>query len=354
MKNKLVVIGLLLTLLFNMNGTQADAAGVAFKDITKSYWAYEDIQWAVGEEIIYGYTDGRFKPNTLLTESQFVAVMARYFYPFLTEQNGDIAKVKTQYRHLESLGITVPGMKNPAKKDQPITRITMARTLFESQLLVGTDQEVIDWMYDNKLTAGKGINNDKYTDFGGNDSLQRVQVAAFFKRAQTAGIVEAMGSMPKPDEEKNPFLKKFKSKEVYDNTNVVLMDKQLVKPELVRIAELNNAQYFIDLDRPSPATFYYGGTESGVTLGAALTTYNIGMTDASNKRLFTIAEQILHAAGLQGEEGELAEFLYQKAQEKHFGTVIIDLDYHGKNIICVNFSNVNNSRVFEIQTNIKN
>ena len=49
-----------------------------FKDVTKSHYAYDAINWAKSEGIITGYPDGTFKPNESITEGQFAKMLAEF------------------------------------------------------------------------------------------------------------------------------------------------------------------------------------------------------------------------------------------------------------------------------------
>jgi len=48
-----------------------------FKDITTNHWAYPYVQAVVKNQVANGYTDGTFKPDTLLTRAQFSVMMAK-------------------------------------------------------------------------------------------------------------------------------------------------------------------------------------------------------------------------------------------------------------------------------------
>jgi hypothetical protein len=177
-----IVSTLLISLVgFGFNGNVEAAS--KFKDVPSTHWASKDTSWAVDKKLIYGYKDGNFKPNNSLTESQFSAVMSRYFNPAIeTGVNSNNWSLK-HYDYLKKNGIVLPGHNDVTKKNKSVSRIVLARALYNSQGLNGTDKQVIDWMYANGLTKGKGVNKDKYVDFGSNDQLKRVHIVAFFKRS---------------------------------------------------------------------------------------------------------------------------------------------------------------------------
>lgn len=190
MKRIIVFLTTLLIFLcpFVSNG---QAATKNFTDVSEQHWAFDDINWAVNEGLIKGYPDGTFKSSNLLTESQFVVVLTRYLDSKLTDNVLLKDQSAIQYTYLLDREIILPGHDTSAKKNAPISRIVMARALYEAVGGRGsdTDTEVIDWMYKNKLTTGKGVSTDKYVDFGGAENLYRVHVAAFFRRADEQNLI---------------------------------------------------------------------------------------------------------------------------------------------------------------------
>ncbi|MFE8698246.1 S-layer homology domain-containing protein [Cytobacillus sp. FJAT-53684] len=58
---------------YNLTG----GSSYQFKDVTSKHWAYSYVQAVATNQITIGYNDGTFKPDNLLTRSQFSAMMAR-------------------------------------------------------------------------------------------------------------------------------------------------------------------------------------------------------------------------------------------------------------------------------------
>lgn len=169
--------------------TLTSEASPKFKDVKETYWAYDEIEWAVDKKIIYGYSDNTFLPGNVLTEAQFATVFSRYFNPSIENQVSKSNWSDKYYNYLESNGILLPGHKDSKKKNIGITRIELAKALYKSQGLTGTDNQVIDWMYENGLTTGRGKSKDKYVDFGSKDGLKRVEISSFFKRFNDKGFI---------------------------------------------------------------------------------------------------------------------------------------------------------------------
>ena len=159
-----------------------------FKDVPVSSEAYESIKWAMDRNLVKGYEDGTFKPNNILLESQFAAVMSRYFNPDIEEGIKPNQWSDLQYTYLKTNKVLLEGHSNKENRNKAFTRLDLAKALYASVGLKGEDRDVIDWMYENKITTGKGISSDKYIDFGGNDGLKRTHVATFFMRMDQQGF----------------------------------------------------------------------------------------------------------------------------------------------------------------------
>ncbi|QQE73974.1 S-layer homology domain-containing protein [Brevibacillus composti] len=58
-------------------------AGIASADSpfpdTHKHWAKSSIQWALAKNMVVGYPDGTFKPDHIVTEAEFLAMLLRMF-----------------------------------------------------------------------------------------------------------------------------------------------------------------------------------------------------------------------------------------------------------------------------------
>jgi hypothetical protein len=180
-----VCIVLLMMTMFQSYGL---AAETKFSDVNEDNWAFESVEWAAERGLIKGYSDGSFKPNNILTESQFAAIMTRYYNPDLEKGLKKNELSDAHYDYLKKSGVFLPGHTQISKKNKVVTRLQLAKALYASRGLTGTDKEVIDWMYTNNITAGKGSSKDKYEDFAGNDALKRAHVSAFFYKMDRLGF----------------------------------------------------------------------------------------------------------------------------------------------------------------------
>jgi hypothetical protein len=83
MRVKNLISVCILLLMMTMFQSYGLAAETKFSDVNEDNWAFESVEWAAEKGLIKGYSDGSFKPNNILTESQFAAIMTRYYNPDL-------------------------------------------------------------------------------------------------------------------------------------------------------------------------------------------------------------------------------------------------------------------------------
>ncbi|MPM08142.1 hypothetical protein SDC9_54454 [bioreactor metagenome] len=70
--------GMIVTVLWRMEGKPAAAAKAAFPDVTDGSYYAEAIAWAAEHKIVFGYDSGKFGPNDKITREQMVAILWRY------------------------------------------------------------------------------------------------------------------------------------------------------------------------------------------------------------------------------------------------------------------------------------
>ena len=70
--------GMLVTILYRMDGEKAVANTSAFSDVVKDSWYEKAVNWAAANGIVYGYDNGCFGPNDMVTRQQMAAILWRY------------------------------------------------------------------------------------------------------------------------------------------------------------------------------------------------------------------------------------------------------------------------------------
>lgn len=174
-----------------------------FKDVNKSNYAYDAINWAKKEGIIDGFNDGTFKPNATITEAQFAKMLAEFMG--IKDDNGDLLKNKytasshwsdSYYDALASYGVPLNSYFDNGLRNKPVKRGVVAQAISYMTGNATTLTDSIYFMIDEGVTVGQnpqfqGKDLNKY--FGSQNNLTRAQVAAFLYRMHNVDIEEATG-----------------------------------------------------------------------------------------------------------------------------------------------------------------
>ena len=70
--------GMIVTVLYRMAGEPEVTGESAFTDVAEGSWYADAINWAAANEIVNGYGDGIFAPDTDITREQMAAILYRY------------------------------------------------------------------------------------------------------------------------------------------------------------------------------------------------------------------------------------------------------------------------------------
>jgi uncharacterized protein YvpB len=169
---------------------------IEFKDVTTEYSAYEEIIWAKNRGIINGYVDGTFKPNSTITEAEFVRMLSQ----FLSLKDGQRDLVKyTPDRHwadeyydsLAAYGTPLNGYFDNTLRNKPVKSGVVAQAIGYLTGNATSLGEAINFM------TGAGIEINQNLQFEGKDldqffseanDLTRAQVAILLFRLHKAGI----------------------------------------------------------------------------------------------------------------------------------------------------------------------
>lgn len=177
------------------------AAASTFADVKESHYAVDAVEWAAKEGIVGGYADGTFRPNALLTEAQFTAMLKRYYLAIRFESTkftalDSKAWSNSAYEGLSRFQVPLLGYTNFTYRNEPIKRGLLAQILSyvngESLEL----EKAIQYLYDEKITVGQNPKaTDLFGNFGALNNLSRSQAVIFFHRLHTSGKVEVAHSV---------------------------------------------------------------------------------------------------------------------------------------------------------------
>lgn len=172
---------------------------IEFKDINASHHAYKAIVWAKNNDIVGGYNDGTFRPNSTLTEAQFVKMLVEYLD--LDDAKGVVNKSSKHwadeyYNQLGSYSTPLNGYYDDAIRNQPVKRGVVAQAIGHLTGNATTLADSINFLIKNGITTGQnlqhqGTNVRKF--FGVDNNLTRAQLATFLYRMDNADIDEAEG-----------------------------------------------------------------------------------------------------------------------------------------------------------------
>ncbi|CAH0119760.1 hypothetical protein PAE9249_02268 [Paenibacillus sp. CECT 9249] len=180
-----------------------ESALPSFSDV-RSHWARDTIEWGYQLGIVNGYEDGTFKPNTLVSEAEFLAMLFP-LYPDTTsqiEEDGTVQGVWSlglwsdkYYRYATALHL---GLKesaaNAKSRNAPITRAEVA------QMIAGlngknyaNDDDAIRFLLDAGYSTGKKA--PTVEGYAGQDRLTRAEALQFLRNLKLQGM-DAIQSRP--------------------------------------------------------------------------------------------------------------------------------------------------------------
>ena len=70
--------GMLVTILWRMEGSPTENGGRNFPDVKSSEYYYEAVKWAASKGVVNGYDDGKFRPNNYITRQQLAVMIYNY------------------------------------------------------------------------------------------------------------------------------------------------------------------------------------------------------------------------------------------------------------------------------------
>ena len=122
---------------------------VSFSDVKEDFWAYSQIMWMLGKNIISGKGDNTFDPNGTVTRAEFAKMMVNTLnletYSPDTASFIDVSKSNWAYKYVETAKKFLTGFRTTSgdnfKPSQSAVREDMAVALVKA---LGYDKETID------------------------------------------------------------------------------------------------------------------------------------------------------------------------------------------------------------------
>lgn len=184
MKKILIVICLLV-----FSSPIVNAQAVGFKDVPTNFWAVQEISWAQETNLVKGYSNGTFRPNSTLTEAQLLVIILNYFQ---LEQ-----ETVTPYQHwadglyktAEKYNLPLKGYQSHKIREAAVSRGVLAQVLAQTQGINSKLENAVNWMFDEGITTGRLKNKKtKLEQYDPAGNMTRAQTAVFFKRISDLGI----------------------------------------------------------------------------------------------------------------------------------------------------------------------
>jgi hypothetical protein len=202
--NKFLVIIIITATLVSQNVLSVFAATYSFSDI-KGHWAEVTIKWATEQKLVQGYEDGTFRPDNIVTEAEFLAILLR-LYPNAMEIVKKNPSTPNNWTYPYYVVAKQFNMPLAALAATPIARGHVA------ELIVGAfgnhydTNGAIAFLYDMGLSNGRNGKTLRGYEVAGN--LTRAEAAQFVKSLSEK--VSTLELKKRPDEElQNPSVSKY-------------------------------------------------------------------------------------------------------------------------------------------------
>ncbi|RSL31835.1 S-layer homology domain-containing protein [Salibacterium salarium] len=194
----------------------AAGAQSSFSDISEDFWAKDAINQLEEADIITGYDNGEFRPNSDVTRGQ-AALMLSEALELDTEDVADpgfsdVASDDEKYDAIAAVAAEgiISGYDDEFKPNEPLTRAQMAKVLAEAYDLSGngesnfTDISEDYWAYDyiDALAANDIATGDEDNAYRPGETTTRAQFATFIDNTMNDDSSEQEESEePEMDEE---------------------------------------------------------------------------------------------------------------------------------------------------------
>ncbi|WP_284645953.1 S-layer homology domain-containing protein [Paenibacillus silviterrae] len=162
---------------------------IKFPD-AKGHWAEPEIAWAIDSRIIEGYPDGTFRPDTKVTEAEFIAFLLRA----LKIDDSGVSMMDTNhwsdgiYRLAQKYNIPLTGYEDHSNRDDIIERTKVAEIIASIDGLSLSGNEAINYVLDKGYSIGK--TSATMEGYHGDDPLTRAEAVKFILNLREKGLTE--------------------------------------------------------------------------------------------------------------------------------------------------------------------
>ncbi|WP_068773867.1 DUF5050 domain-containing protein [Paenibacillus sp. FJAT-26967] len=162
-----------------------DPAAPAFTDVS-GHWAENAIAWAKAWEISSGYPDGTFRPDSNVSEEEFLKMFLAAFG--VEDELGDQAVrwSDAYYEFAAERNYPVLGDTSTDAKSRFITRQSVAEIMAKADGADVLGDQAVQYLLDMSYSSGK--NGATVEGYAGQDTLTRAEAIQFIRNAIENGL----------------------------------------------------------------------------------------------------------------------------------------------------------------------
>lgn len=186
-----------------MNLTPAKADAVSLKDVPTNFWGYANIQWGVNNQVVDGYQDETFKPNQVVEQAEFLAMLIRAFQPSDFKQESDPNNWSTPYKQYASkMGwhVVTPSSLGGHTSYIFLNRGMVAQLISNATGKNYSMDDSIQYLLDIRLAKGK--TDTSIEGFKKGDEVTRAEAITFIQRLKQ--VVGKLQPSPSTEEKYVP------------------------------------------------------------------------------------------------------------------------------------------------------
>lgn len=174
-----IILALFILLFVMLSGTSL-AESKTFSDVDTKHWAKETIQWGVEKGVVTGYTDGTFKPNQNVSESEFLAMLIRAYKPEIKVKS-DGHWAENYYVFAAKNNYPLVGFDDVEKRNAIINRKQVAELVSATQGVNYIGDDAIRYLLGNDLAKGTDPNKKTIKNYNPDGKLSRAEAVQFIK-----------------------------------------------------------------------------------------------------------------------------------------------------------------------------
>jgi hypothetical protein len=217
-----------------------------FTDV-QSHWSKDTVTWGAEKEIAKGFPDGTFKPDSTVTESQFLALLLRTFMDDLKDDAVTWYQPYYDVAHANNYPVI-------DKYNAVILRTQVAEIVSGTQGVNLSGDNAIAYLLAKGLAKGKIADSVTLENYYGQEGLTRAEALQFIKNVVDKGITEIK---ERPFEPTNPAdvltpEEKIKFDEIL-NSSEGITDVSQLTPALVET---------IKMKREPAESYYWSSTNN--------------------------------------------------------------------------------------------